>query len=467
MKQLLQSSSRSSIIVGLHDRAFLLNPLKQGEYSELLPEMAKEDGKEQKNLTGSNGGKEEDTHTPAKPEFPASEVQAVAIWEKSDSSNEVWCAVARADKSLALYSVSAGEPQRSYRPTLVHRTPKRAACLTFAQAEGFGMIVVGDLVGDAAAYSLQQPNYSRLLLGHTASMITSVQTTTTTTTTTTAIQSNGQDNKSGANHRQLLLTADRDEKIRVSRFPQTFSIEGYLLGHKAFVTALAPTTIMLTDDNKNSDETTRHNLCVSCGGDDTVRLWSLDDFREMCKVEVDKGPDDQKAMPINLSNVLQSSDNRQVAVVCHGSKRVQIYNILVDPDTKLELVQTIDCTTNQPLAAVFVQTDTLVVLQSCATAAEEEEGDGNNDTGDDYLLVYKRGEDGHWTPETSYKTGLPQGIPMPKTVLETDPRTGQLKMEKIQETRGSKTLIPRNMVERIQKAKASRSRRKRKKRRGE
>ena len=31
---------------------------------------------------------------------------------------------------------------------------------------------------------------------------------------------------------RYVLTADRDEKIRVSHFPQTFNIHGFCLGHK-------------------------------------------------------------------------------------------------------------------------------------------------------------------------------------------------------------------------------------------
>ncbi|KAI8615659.1 hypothetical protein BC830DRAFT_1049044, partial [Chytriomyces sp. MP71] len=36
----------------------------------------------------------------------------------------------------------------------------------------------------------------------------------------------------------LLLTSDRDEKIRVSLFPDTFEIEGFCLGHRGFITSI-------------------------------------------------------------------------------------------------------------------------------------------------------------------------------------------------------------------------------------
>ena len=57
-----------------------------------------------------------------------------------------------------------------------------------------------------------------------------------------------------------LLTADRDEKIRVSRFPNCYNIDNYCLGHTEFVTTLALT------------RGSRVNV-ISGSGDGTIRLW--------------------------------------------------------------------------------------------------------------------------------------------------------------------------------------------------
>ena len=62
-----------------------------------------------------------------------------------------------------------------------------------------------------------------------------------------------------AKSRAYILTADRDEHIRISRGPpQTFVTEGYCLGHREFVSK-----ICLLDPN----------TLVSGGGDDEIFLW--------------------------------------------------------------------------------------------------------------------------------------------------------------------------------------------------
>ncbi|OAD01116.1 hypothetical protein MUCCIDRAFT_112546 [Mucor lusitanicus CBS 277.49] len=59
---------------------------------------------------------------------------------------------------------------------------------------------------------------------------------------------------------KYVVTSDRDEHIRVSRFPNGYNIESFCLGHTDVVTCI---------DILPWDET----VLVSAGGDGTVRLW--------------------------------------------------------------------------------------------------------------------------------------------------------------------------------------------------
>lgn len=62
--------------------------------------------------------------------------------------------------------------------------------------------------------------------------------------------------------RRYILTADRDEHIRVSRFiPQAHVIEGFCMGHRNFVNSMAVSTA-------------RPEILFSGGGDDELYVWN-------------------------------------------------------------------------------------------------------------------------------------------------------------------------------------------------
>ncbi|EEB09628.1 tRNA (guanine-N7-)-methyltransferase subunit Trm82 [Schizosaccharomyces japonicus yFS275] len=64
--------------------------------------------------------------------------------------------------------------------------------------------------------------------------------------------------------RELIITSDKDEHIRVSRFPQSYVIEGFCLGHEDFVSR-----ICLVDND----------MLASGGGDNHVFLWDLSTYK--------------------------------------------------------------------------------------------------------------------------------------------------------------------------------------------
>jgi len=61
---------------------------------------------------------------------------------------------------------------------------------------------------------------------------------------------------------KLIVTCDRDEKIRISSYPDGYNIRVFCLGHTQFVISLA------------YDEARK--ILISGSGDATVRLWTLD-----------------------------------------------------------------------------------------------------------------------------------------------------------------------------------------------
>ena len=77
----------------------------------------------------------------------------------------------------------------------------------------------------------------------------------------------------GSSH-TYILTADRDEQIRVSRGPpQTHVIEAFCLGHESFVSTLCIPSNM-------------PHLLVTGGGDDSIFVWNWRDGQLLHKVSV-------------------------------------------------------------------------------------------------------------------------------------------------------------------------------------
>lgn len=125
--------------------------------------------------------------------------------------------------------------------------PKRANSLLIDPSNGSA--IVGDKFGDVVRYTSGSKN-GRLLLGH-VSIITDLIW--------------GHENR-------YLITSDRDEKIRVNNYPNTYNIEMFLLGHKEFVSRMT----LIPDSS----------LLVSGGGDPYLIVWEYQSGSIKQKVEI-------------------------------------------------------------------------------------------------------------------------------------------------------------------------------------
>ncbi|KAJ1360955.1 hypothetical protein KIN20_020089 [Parelaphostrongylus tenuis] len=112
------------------------------------------------------------------------------------------------------------------------RVPKAPTSVTFDKDDAH--VVVGDRAGHVRRYSIKASENC----GYT--------------------DMNGEESISHDGN--FLLAADRDEKIRVSRYPQTYVIQSYCLGHSAYVSSLA----------------LLGNRLFSSGGDSIVIEWELE-----------------------------------------------------------------------------------------------------------------------------------------------------------------------------------------------
>jgi len=144
-------------------------------------------------------------------------------------------------------------------------------------------ILVADKNGDVYKFDTEAVSEGELLLGHLSMLLDIV------------IDSRG----------KFVLTADRDEKIRVSKFPNSYNIHNYCLGHTEFVTCIC----FLEED-----------LLLSGSGDGTVKVWKYLEGREICSHEVFK--DVEMEVQDEMKNMNVKDDLENMEIEKNGVKRV-------------------------------------------------------------------------------------------------------------------------------------------------
>ncbi|GAA5948960.1 hypothetical protein JCM3765_003968 [Sporobolomyces pararoseus] len=181
------------------------------------------------------------------------------------------------------YLISTGEDKQlivSKLPSLEivsqRELVKRANALQVTQQ---GEIVVGDKFGDVYTFPLHPPSPPP------SSTATEPSTTTTTTTTTTSSKKSQPEYlpilghvsmlntlslipSTNDNGRTYIATGDRDEHVRISRFPLGHVIQGFLFGSKAFVSSL----LYIPQQQQSGGE---DGLLLSAGGDSTIQIFKL------------------------------------------------------------------------------------------------------------------------------------------------------------------------------------------------
>ena len=352
----------------------------------------------------------------------SSEVQAVAVAQDENDST-VWCAVSRSDKTLAIYKLelaSENNENDSFKnakieASIVYNTTKRVGCLCFGSLPAAAndddnknstiIVLGGDLAGDTYAYSLQEKR-SRVMLGHTASMLTGL-----------CVSKN------------RILTCDRDEKVRVSQFPESTIIEGFLLGHEAYVTSI---------DTVVNDAGT--SIVASCGADGTVRLWDVETLQQLDKVDVNKtdeakeGEDASILIPTDLAF---DQEGKTIAVIYDVSNRVDLFDVKVDDAKKatLSFNQSLECPAHT-LGVAFHEKTLMILLRD-----------------PEYITTFQVKPSAPLATiqsvEALREVFSKESIVMSGTILEKD-AYGQPKLKKINETRGpSGPDVPWNRVERV------------------
>jgi len=99
---------------------------------------------------------------------------------------------------------------------------------------------------------------------------------------------------------RYIITCDRDEKIRVSRYPNAYSINNFCLGHAEFVSGISICPH-------------RSSLLISASGDGTIRVWDFLTGKEIgSKLGCEDLPESLRSIPEsqNETNGAKSVEQR-------------------------------------------------------------------------------------------------------------------------------------------------------------
>ncbi|KAM6934118.1 tRNA (guanine-N(7)-)-methyltransferase non-catalytic subunit wdr4 [Xenentodon cancila] len=196
---------------------------------------------------------------------------------------------------------------------------RRCVSLVFSQTEE--ELLVADKSGDVYSFSLDEAEREGLLkMGHLSMLLAVVV---------------SPDNK-------YIITADRDEKIRVSHHRSPYNIQSFCLGHRQFVSTL---------------HIPSGHPCwlLSGSGDGTLKLWEyksgnllqscdLQQLDQTPTSETDPNLDKDEVQDHDLGSLKQnvvcrissSPDGHHIAVLCERVLAVQFFTL--DQDGELKLV---------------------------------------------------------------------------------------------------------------------------------
>ncbi|TNN03684.1 hypothetical protein fugu_000713 [Takifugu bimaculatus] len=182
---------------------------------------------------------------------------------------------------------------------------RRCTALQFSNAED--ALLVADKSGDVYSFSVAEPQLEgELKMGHLSMLL--------------AVTTSPDD--------RYIISADRDEKIRVSRLGSPYNIQSFCLGHRQFVSALLVPP-------------THPRWLLSGSGDGTIKLW---DYEHGCRLQscditaLEDAPTagDQKVSEnATVSRLSCSADGRFVAVLCERVPALQFFTFHHDGEHKL------------------------------------------------------------------------------------------------------------------------------------
>jgi len=135
----------------------------------------------------------------------------------------------------------------------------------------------------------------------------------------------------------IIVTSDRDEKIKVSYYPHSYDIISYCMGHRSFISCL---TLI---ESERDDEL----FAISGGGDGILITWELIRGKQLDSFSFDLGG------VIYIASLAFYKPLSLAIVTCEGQKVLYFFNITI-PEGKITHIKSLPLP-SVPLSIYLIQ----------------------------------------------------------------------------------------------------------------
>ncbi|XP_026737330.1 tRNA (guanine-N(7)-)-methyltransferase non-catalytic subunit wuho [Trichoplusia ni] len=216
--------------------------------------------------------------------------------------------VTASSKQLMIYDLCKMEHQTTF------IIPRSASRIRFTVDNT--KLLVADKSGDVLIYDIMKKDSGTKLLGHLSLLLDVLQ----------------------SNDSKYIISCDRDEKIKVSCYPKTYSIQTYCLGHKEYV---------------NHIEFLPHNdkYLTSSSGDGTLKIWDYSEGKLYHTIDtkfdvkdeqlrqnfiniMDEGGIEVATLPIvHYTTTKNNNSSSLLAITVHSYNAVIIYSVTIEDNS--------------------------------------------------------------------------------------------------------------------------------------
>ncbi|XP_053682673.1 tRNA (guanine-N(7)-)-methyltransferase non-catalytic subunit wuho [Sabethes cyaneus] len=221
-------------------------------------------------------------------------------------------AIATDNKSFYLHEILDETVEGNRLRLLSRRLVARASnCIKFAPSGKFA--IVCDKGGDCYIYDcIDYSKPGRWVLGHMSQVLD--------------VLIDAEESR--------IITCDRDEKIRVTRYPDSHEIETFCLGHTEFVAQL------------EFVRTTSGQQLLSLSGDRTLRLWNYEIGEEMFLQKMDN-------MGTKLTTTRLHDGSILLAVLCYEPTKIIAYRLFGGEPVRCEYLQELYAKSNVIFSSII------------------------------------------------------------------------------------------------------------------